>query len=198
MLENLSLNMLDIGVLCVMLVGCLIGLVLGIVRAGLFVISWLGAGLATIYGLPIVRVFARQQIAQEFYADLVAGVSIFLVTLVILFLLSSLIGGWVRGSRLNVLDRSLGMITGLATAVLLLAIGVLVMDNIINKNMTPELIQTSRSLPLIRQWAYFINDQLPESIKSFGPEDVKNAVDQTKEALEKSIFDTLTGTNTKK
>ena len=54
MLENLPISLLDIGVLVALLLGGLTGLVLGFIRAGLFVVSWLGAGLATLFGLQIV------------------------------------------------------------------------------------------------------------------------------------------------
>ena len=42
-MENLPINGLDIGVIAVLFVGALIGLAVGFVRGGLFVLSWLGA-----------------------------------------------------------------------------------------------------------------------------------------------------------
>ena len=121
--DSLPLNAVDIGVLIELLLGALVGLALGFVRGGLFIASWIGAGVASIFGLPFAQPYARQYIDDRFFADLAAGVAIFLLALVILFLISSVIGGWVRNSRLNALDRSLGMVAGLATSVLLLAVG---------------------------------------------------------------------------
>ena len=42
-MENLPINGLDIGVVAVLFVGALVGLAVGFVRGGLFVLSWLGA-----------------------------------------------------------------------------------------------------------------------------------------------------------
>jgi len=93
--ESLPLNAVDIGVLIELLLGGLVGLALGFVRGGLFIASWIGAGVATVFGLPLAQPYSRQYIEDKFFADLAAGVAIFLVALVVLFLLSSVIGGWV-------------------------------------------------------------------------------------------------------
>ena len=114
-MDNLPINPLDLTTIVAFVLGGLIGLALGFIRGGLFVVSWVGAVLATIFGFPHVRLFARQQIETAWIADLTTGVVLFLVALVVLFLLSSMIGSWVRASHLNALDRSLGMLAGLIT-----------------------------------------------------------------------------------
>ena len=189
--EPLTLNAVDIGVLIELLLGGLIGLALGFVRGGLFIASWAGAGVATVFGLPLAQPYSRQYIEDKFFADLAAGVSMFLVALVVLFLLSSVIGGWVRNSRLNSLDRSLGMLAGLATSVLLLAGAFLVVENIWPGNKQPKVIQEAKSTPMIRTGARLLNDILPEELKVLGAEAVKDATDKTKQAVEKSVFDRL-------
>ncbi len=49
-MEIAGFSCFDIGVLAVVFLGALFGLVTGFVRGGLFVASWVGAGLVTIYG----------------------------------------------------------------------------------------------------------------------------------------------------
>ena len=98
-MENLPINILDIGVIVLLVLGAIIGLALGFVRGGLFVLSWLGSAIVTIFAFPVIRPYARQYIENEFFADLAGGVLVFIATLVVLFLLSSVIGGWVRNSR---------------------------------------------------------------------------------------------------
>ena len=58
--DFLPINAVDIGVLIEVLLGALVGLALGFVRWGLFVASWIGAGVATIFGLPFAQPFASQ------------------------------------------------------------------------------------------------------------------------------------------
>ena len=119
--ENFSMNIVDIGVIILLAVGSMTGLILGFVRGGLFVISWLGAAIATFMSFPYLKPYSRQYIEHDFFADITAGLIIFIITLIILFLLSSIIGGWVRNSRLNALDRSLGMLTGIIISSIIMA-----------------------------------------------------------------------------
>ena len=87
-MDSLPVNIFDICVILMLLVGALIGLTLGFVRGGLFVMSWIGAALATLYGFTPAQPIARKYIESEFFADLTTGVAIFLVSLVILFVMS--------------------------------------------------------------------------------------------------------------
>ena len=191
MIENLPISLLDIGVLVVLLIGGLIGLVLGFVRAGLFVISWLGAGLATLFGLPIAKVFARKHIEEEFLADLASGVGIFLVTLIILFLISSLIGGWVRGSRLNSLDRSLGMVAGFITSIFLLSGAYLFMENVLPEDKRLKFVKNAKSLPMISVTARVLSESLMNKFNYFSKHSFNQTEIPSKEAINKKIFDRL-------
>ena len=196
--DTLPLNAVDIGVLIELLLGALVGLALGFVRGGLFIASWTGAGVATIFGLPVAQPYAWQYIDDRFFADLTAGVAIFLFALVILFLISSVIGGWVRNSRLNALDRSLGMVAGLATSVLLLAGAYVVTENIWPGNKQPSVIQEAKVTPMIRASAQLLNDLLPKDLKILGVEAVGTVTDKTKEAVKKRVFERLVRPDTPK
>ena len=196
--DSLPLNAVDIGVLIEVLLGALVGLALGFVRGGLFVASWIGAGVATIFGLPFVQPFASQYIDDRFFADLAAGVAIFLLALVTLFLVSSVIGGWVRNSRLNALDRSLGMIAGLATSLILLVGAYVVVENIWPGSKQPSVIQEARVTPMIRAGAQLLNGLLPKDLKILEGEAVGTVTDKTKEAVRKRIFERLVRPDTPK
>ena len=65
-MENLPINILDIGVIVLLVLGAIIGLALGFVRGGLFVLSWLGSAIVTIFAFPVIRPYARQYIENEF------------------------------------------------------------------------------------------------------------------------------------
>ncbi|MBN06716.1 MAG: hypothetical protein CMM45_02645 [Rhodospirillaceae bacterium] len=196
--DSLPLNAVDIGALIVVLLGALVGLALGFTRGGLYIASWIGAGVATIFGLPFAQPFASQYIDDRFVADLAGGVVIFLLALVTLFLVSSVIGGWVRDSRLNALDRSLGMLAGLATSVILLAGAYVVAENIWPGNKQPPLIQEAKVTPMIRAGALLLNGFLPKGFKILDAEAVGTVTDKTKEAVKKRVFERLVRPDTPK
>lgn len=156
-MDSLPINIFDLGVIIILVLGALVGLALGFVKAGLFVLSWLGAIIATILGWATARPYAHQFIATDWLADLSAGLAIFLVTLIVLFLISSFIGSWVRNSRLNALDRSLGMLAGLATAALIVVGAVMLTDSVRNVDEQPAWMREAKSMPIIRTTSQWLN-----------------------------------------
>ena len=161
-MDSLPINIFDLGVIIILVLGALVGLALGFVKAGLFVVSWLGAIAATILGWSTARPYAHQFIATDWLADLSAGLAIFLVTLIVLFLISSFIGSWVRNSRLNALDRSLGMLAGLATAALIVVGAVMLMDSVRNVEEQPAWMRDAKSMPVIRSTSQWLNRLIKE------------------------------------
>ena len=183
------MNSLDIGVIIFLLISALTGLILGFIRGGLFIISWLGSAVTVILIFPYIKPYARQYIENDFVADLSSGVVIFLVTLVILFLLSSVIGGWVRNSRLNSLDRSLGMLAGIVLASTLLAAGYMITEKLWSPKKYPAWILEAKSLHLIRNGAQALNKILPEHLKTKAKEVIGDNTAKTRKLIEKEAID---------
>ncbi len=161
-MDSLPINALDLALIVAFVLAALIGLALGFVKLGLFVLSWLGAILATIYGLPIARPYARDFIETPWIADVTAGVTLLLPTLIILFVISSFIGSWVRNSRLNALDRSLGMVAGLGTAALLVCTAYLFAASGWTESEQPPWMRNAKALPVIKAGAGFLRSLIPD------------------------------------
>ncbi len=191
-MDSLPVNIFDICVILMLLVGALIGLTLGFVRGGLFVMSWIGAALATLYGFTPAQPIARKYIESEFFADLTTGVAIFLVSLVILFLISSMIGGWVRNSRLNALDRSLGLLAGLLTGALIIVAAYAVAESTWTPEEHPKWVQEAKSLPLIQTGTVILRAVTPKNLQIFGTSSARTASRKVKDAMElKQTYDSL-------
>lgn len=185
------MNILDIGVIVLIALSAIIGLMLGFVRGGLFVMSWLGSAISTIVTFPFIRPIARRYIENEFFADLAGGIAVFVVTLIVLFLLSSVIGGWVRNSRLNALDRSLGMLAGIATAGLLLAGSYIIAENIWPPKKQPIWMVEAKSIALIRTGARALNNVLPEDFKVMGADAADSLTAKTRKAIKDEAYERL-------
>jgi membrane protein required for colicin V production len=182
----------DIGVACTLFLGALIGLAVGFVRGGLFVISWIGAGIVTLAGFSTVRPYARAHIDNPYLADFAGGAILFILTLIVFFLVSSVIGSWVRNSRLNALDRSLGMVAGLLTAALALAAAYMGMEQIWKPEDQPKWIKEARSAPLVRTSAYMLNDALPADFKVLSRQASERVTQESRDLLDrKKAFDKL-------
>ena len=156
---------LDLAVLAALVIAGLLGLWLGVVRVLLGIGSWIGAALLTVYGLPLLRPTAREWIESPFLADLAAGAAVFLVGLVILTVLTHLIAERVRGSALGAVDRSVGLVVGLALGIVIASGGFLVVERLLvepgQSSERPDWIQDSRTAPPLRWTGDFMISLLP-------------------------------------
>ena len=196
-MDVFGFNITDLVVFAVVVLGALVGLALGFIKGGLIVVSWLGATFATLYGFSTVRPYARNAIETEMIADVVAGGALFLITLIVLFLISSIVGSWVRNSRLNALDRSVGMVAGLATGALLVCTAYLVLGAVQPRAEQPQWLRTARTMPLIERGAAFLIALMPErfGLGPAAPEDAERRARHLKEA--ERVLRELTTSRTK-
>ena len=73
-----------------------------------------------------------------------------------------------RGSRLNALDRSLGMLAGLATSVLLISGAYLFMENILPEDKRDKFVKEAKSFPIVNVTARFLGESLSKHFNYFG------------------------------
>lgn len=151
----------DIIVIAAIGIGGLIGFVTGFVRGGLFVLSWFGSMVVTVYAFPYAKPIARENFGGELATDLATAAAIFLVALILLHLISHVAGERVRRSRLNALDRSLGLLAGLGTPMVILCLAYLVVVD----SMPEEWLEEARTQPLVEQGAVWLRSVLPENLR---------------------------------
>lgn len=186
----MGFNAFDLGIIVFLLLGALFGFFTGFVRGGLFVASWIGAIVVTIYSFPRVRPFARESIEPEWLADLIGGAALFIVALILLYLASHMLSGWVRNSRLNALDRSLGLLAGIVTAMLVIAVAYLPFSDNIAEN-PPDWVVGSRTRPVIESAALVVRGLMPEDFWGDTGEKLRQsrekiqAADDTRKAVER-------------
>lgn len=128
---------------------CVVGLLRGFTRELLGIINWVGAILLTLYGVSVLTPFARSHIANPFVADIALYITLFVVSIVVLSAISRTISNHVKSSSLGGVDRSLGMIFGLARTFILMAItfaGVLYFC----PSNPPAAFSNARTLPLFK------------------------------------------------
>ena len=110
----MPITLLDFIVLGVILLSALLAMVRGFTREVLSIASWAAAAAATIYFLPDVRGWAQSQINLEpkILADVIAGAGIFLVTLLLVSLVTMRLSDFILDSRIGPFDRALGFLYG--------------------------------------------------------------------------------------
>jgi membrane protein required for colicin V production len=122
--------------------------------------------LATLYGFSYVRPIARGWIDSALFADIAGGAALFVISLIILTLIGHAIAERVRHSSFGALDRSLGMVTGLALGAVVVCAGFSVMVRLTelpsDPAERPDWIRTAKSAPVVEWGAAQLIALLPE------------------------------------
>lgn len=177
---------LDITVGVIVLISAVIAYARGLVHEVLAVAAWVGAFFAALYGFPYLRPLARQMVEIEIIADFGAGVVIYVVVLIILLLLTGKISKKVRDSALNVVDRSLGFLFGLARGALISVIAYIGLVWLYPDDKQPEWITQARSVELLKPGAVILTALIPDNFSL--PEEDKKKKDPNAEPDDPSKF----------
>jgi len=180
----------DVVVAVVLLISAVIGLLRGFVKETLTIAGWIGAILITLYGYPHVAPLLADFITESLIAEIVAASVLFLVSLVLLTIVSHMIANRVQLSMLSHLDRALGFVFGLARGVLLVSMVYLGGAWFLGEDKLPDGITEAKSLPFVKMSADFLANLLPEdTFSGRGGEDGK--IEDAVESIKKSVGDAV-------
>lgn len=173
-MEASPINVTDIVILLLIVLSGVFAFFRGFVHELLAVVSWVGAGVATLYGFPYAQPLARQWISIQLIADMAAGIAIFLVVLVVLTVLTRIVAHRIRNSSFGPLDRSLGLIFGFLRGGVLVCLAWLLLVWAVPPEDHPEWITEARALPLVERGSDALVALLPEHLREKAPSAVRD------------------------
>ena len=182
-----ELNNLDVIILIIVAISALIALNRGLVKEVLSIVGWFLATAAIIYLLPVCLPFAKNFISSGIIAGVVTALTIFVVFFIIWIYSTSHIVGKIRTSKLNGLDRFLGLFFGLMRACLLVILFNIMVSWIIPEDKQSEVLTKSKYYQLAGSFAKPLEDMIPpetlnmikEKTKSFSSAEEKSDSDET-------------------
>ena len=179
------MNALDFAIIAVVALSAIFAFARGFVREVLSIIAWVGAALITLYGFAYAYGAIIRFVTTPLLADLIAGAGLFVVSLIVLTLLTGYIARFVSSSALSPVDRTLGLIFGLARGVVFVSLAYLVVDISLPQNDRPGWIKEAKSERFLAKGAEMLRNALPESlqVKTAGAaNDATRALDRAQEA----------------
>ena len=159
------MNSFDLVVLGVIALSAIFAFARGFVRETLSIVAWVGAALITLYGFSDVYGLVIRFVTTPLLADLVAGAGLFVIGLIVLTILTGYLARFVQSSALSPIDRTLGLIFGLARGAFLVSLAFLVLDISLPQNDRPGWIKQAKSEPFLAQGAELLRSALPESMQ---------------------------------
>lgn len=160
----MALTILDLIVLGAIALSALLAAVRGFTREVLSIASWVAAAIAAFSLHPALLPFVQQHVKQETFALVIAIAAIFLVTLVIVSLITARISDFVLDSRIGALDRTLGLAFGAARGLLLAVVGYLLWTTLVPDTRQPDWVRDARSKPLLESSGKTLLSMLPQDI----------------------------------
>ncbi len=183
-MEGLPFTLTDLAILAVVVVSGLLALSRGFVREVFALATWLGAGLATLYGFPYLKSYPHQIIPIPWAADAATALGLFLAAFIVISLMSRPITGRVRKSDFRGLDRSLGFFFGLLRGVVLVSLAYLLMTWIWPAEEQPQWVREARALPYVAQGAALIRSLVPPEAAEAGAQAVGEAGEAVRQGIE--------------
>ena len=158
-------SVLDLVVIGVVLISALLAAVRGFTREVLAIVAWVVAAAAAWYLHPTALPLAKQYINSDTVALVASIGAIFVVTLIIVSIITVQISDLILDSRIGALDRTLGLVFGAARGFLICVIGWAFMSWLLQDN-SPEWATNSRTRPAMENTRDSIIAMLPENAES--------------------------------
>ncbi len=158
------LTAFDVGVAVLVLISAILATARGFTREILSLATWVGAAAVAAY-----LYFYQPDLLKPYFADELIGKIVlvgagFLVSLIILHLITMRIADFVVDSRIGPLDRTLGFIFGVARGALIAVVAVIFLLWLIPGGKQPWL-EDSKSLPVLRNFGDSLIAALPPDLE---------------------------------
>ena len=164
----MPISWLDVILIVIMLISGFLAMVRGFTREVLSIFSWAVAAVAALYLTPKYASVLDPYITNPSVAQIAFAAGVFIITLIVVSLITFRISDSVLDSRVGALDRTLGFVFGLARGFLLVAI-VFILFSALARDQ-PEWVRNARSYNLLQQTQVAIESLLPMNPEQFLPQ----------------------------
>ena len=161
----MAISILDLILIGVTLFSAILAMVRGFSREVLSVASWIAAAFAALMFYKTATPWVQPYVSSETVASVVAAGVIFLVTLIIVSLITMRIADFIIDSRIGALDRSLGFLFGAARGVLLVVVANMFLGWLVGSS-TPAWMANAKSRPMLDNLGAQLLAVLPDTSNS--------------------------------
>jgi membrane protein required for colicin V production len=158
-------SVLDLVVIGIVLISALLAAVRGFTREVLAIVAWVVAAAAAWYLHPTALPIAQQYISSGTVALVATIGAIFVITLIIVSIITVQISDLILDSRIGALDRTLGLFFGAARGFLICVIGWAFLGWLL-QGKEPEWATASKTRPAMENTRDNIIAMLPENAEA--------------------------------
>ena len=158
----MPITLLDIILLLVMLVSGLLAMIRGFMREILSIGAWIIAALATLYGFTRLLPVAKGYFSSDMVATGVTVGGIFLLTLLVVSVITVRVSDMILDSRVGALDRTLGFLFGLGRGLVIVVVAFLFFDWLTPTKGQPDWVRDAKSRVVLQSTGQWLISMLPD------------------------------------
>jgi membrane protein required for colicin V production len=158
----MPITLLDIILIVVMLISGLLAMVRGFMREVLSIVAWVLAAGATLYAYAKLLPLAKQYLNNDIVAAVAVVGGVFLLTLLIVSVVTVRISDMVLDSRVGALDRTLGFLFGLARGLVIVVVAFMFFSWLVPDRSQPEWVRSAKSRVVLTGTGQWLMSMLPE------------------------------------
>jgi len=162
----MPITLLDILLLVVMLISGLLAMIRGFMREILSIGAWGVAALVTLYSFAKVLPIAQGYFSSNTVATGVTIGSIFLLTLLIVSIITVRISDMILDSRVGALDRTLGFLFGLGRGLIIVVVAFLFFAWLVPDRSQPDWVRGAKSKVVLQSTGQWLMSMLPDDPES--------------------------------
>lgn len=152
----MNIAILDGVVIAVVVISALLAMFRGFVREVLSIAAWVAAAILAYFFYEDLLPYVMQYVDNRTLAVGLSAAAIFLVSLIIVSLITMKISDYVMDSPVGILDRLLGFVFGAARGLLLVVVAVIFFNWLVDEANRPAWVTTAMTYPELSR----LGDQL--------------------------------------
>jgi membrane protein required for colicin V production len=162
----MPITLLDILLLVVMLISGLLAMIRGFMREILSIAAWGIAALVTLYSYSRLLPFAKQYVNSDMVAAGATVAGVFLVTLLVVSIITVRVSDMILDSRVGALDRTLGFLFGLGRGLIIVVVAFLFFAWLVPDRSQPEWVRGAKSKVVLQSTGQWLMAMLPDDPES--------------------------------
>ncbi len=159
----MPITLLDLILLVVMLISGLLAMVRGFMREVLSIASWLIAALVTLWAYPRLLPMAQHYFSSKMVSIGLTVGGVFLITLLVVTIITVRISDMVLDSRIGALDRTLGFLFGLGRGLVIVAVAFIFFVWLVPDHSQPTWVHNAKSKVVLQSTGEWLKSLLPEN-----------------------------------
>ncbi len=158
----MPITLLDIVLIVVMLISGLLAMIRGFMREVLSITAWVLAAAVTLYAYARLLPSATLYFNSDIIAKLAVIGGVFLVTLLVVSVITVRISDMVLDSRVGALDRTLGFLFGLGRGLIIVVVAFAFFDWLVPAKAQPAWVTDAKSKVFLANTADWLRSMSPD------------------------------------